>query len=220
MVSPVVTRLRITMSDENAPNVQLQKWLEAMRAGDKSAREHLISHFCHQLQRHAQKMLRGYPALRRWVETDDVFQNSMMRLLRALEEVQPASPAHFLSLAALQIRRELVDLVRHYFGPQGRGTHHSSGVRERPNDSESQLLFEPACESDDPSRLAAWAEFHEHTNHLPEEERQVFDLLWYQEMTQPEAAAVLGISERTLKRRWQSARLHLHEALEGRLPDW
>jgi DNA-directed RNA polymerase specialized sigma24 family protein len=43
-------------------------------------------------------------------------------------------------------------------------------------------------------------------------------LLYYQGVSQTEAAAILDISERTIKRRWQSARLRLHDALEGRMP--
>jgi len=35
---------------------------------------------------------------------------------------------------------------------------------------------------------------------------------------QAEAAALLGVSDRTVKRRWQSARLHLVDALHGQLP--
>ena len=54
---------------------------------------------------------------------------------------------------------------------------------------------------------------------LPEEERETFDLLWYQGLTQAEAGALLGLSERTVKRRWQSARLLLHDRLKGQLPD-
>lgn len=34
-------------------------------------------------------MLRGYPLVRRWEQTDDVLQNSMMRLYRALAEQPP-----------------------------------------------------------------------------------------------------------------------------------
>ena len=59
----------------------------------------------------------------------------------------------------------------------------------------------------EPSRLAVWTEFHRQVADLPEEDREVFDLLWYQGLTQAEAAAVLGISERTVSRRWISARL-------------
>jgi len=53
---------------------------------------------------------------------------------------------------------------------------------------------------------------------LPDDEKEVFDLLWYQELTQAEAAALLNVSERTIKRRWASARLRLHEILGGELP--
>ena len=48
-----------------------------------------------------------------------------------------------------------------------------------------------------------------------EEERQVFDLLWYQEMSQAEAAEILGIAVRTVKLRWMKARLQVQQALGG-----
>jgi RNA polymerase sigma factor (sigma-70 family) len=53
---------------------------------------------------------------------------------------------------------------------------------------------------------------------LPAEEREVFDLVWFQGLSQPQAAALLGVSEATLKRRWWSARQRLHGALKGLLP--
>jgi DNA-directed RNA polymerase specialized sigma24 family protein len=37
-------------------------------------------------------------------------------------------------------------------------------------------------------------------------------------LSQAEAAAVLKVSERTIKRRWQGARLRLVDALGGRIP--
>jgi len=46
----------------------------------------------------------------------------------------------------------------------------------------------------------------------------VFSLLWYDEVTQEETAAVLGISLRTVKRRWLSARRLLAKALHGEPP--
>jgi RNA polymerase sigma-70 factor (ECF subfamily) len=48
---------------------------------------------------------------------------------------------------------------------------------------------------------------------LPEPERAAFDLLWYQGLTQEEAAQVLGVSISTVKRRWLDARLSLQQAL-------
>src|SRR5262249_29172027 len=157
------------------------------------------------------KMLHDYRGVRRWEETGDVFQNAMLRLCRALQTVTPASLREFFRLAALQVRRELIDLARHYYGPEGAGANH---VSQAPRDDTSTAAppgYEAADLTQDPSRLALWTEFHRHVEGLPEEEREVFDLLFYQGLSQAEAAAVVGVSDRTIKSRWRSARLRLHE---------
>lgn len=66
-----------------------------------------------------------------------------------------------------------------------------------------------------PSSLAEWAEFHEQVAQMPEEEQEAFCLLWYQCLGQEEAADVLGVSLRTMKRRWRDARLWLDESMGG-----
>src|SRR5213075_2855048 len=81
----------------------------------------LLLRACDRLRVLAGKCLRGFPALRRWVETDDVLQQAMLRLHRALQQVRPSTVGEFFALAGLQIRRELHDLHRHHFGPQGVG---------------------------------------------------------------------------------------------------
>src|SRR5262249_44502073 len=53
----------------------------------------------------------------------------------------------------------------------------------------------------------------EQVEQLPAEEREVFDLLWYAEMTQAAAAQVLGVAEITVRRRWLAARRRLGAAL-------
>ena len=50
---------------------------------------------------------------------------------------------------------------------------------------------------------------------LPDDLRAVFDLLWYQGMSQAEAAALLGIAVPTVKLRWMKARLRVQQALGG-----
>jgi len=197
---------------------QLQIWLDQLQGGDQSARDRLIQHACDRLQSQAHRMLKGYPPLRRWVQTEDIFQNAMLRLLRALENVKPVTARHFLALAALQIRRELLDLSRHYYGPQGAGAHHASNAARGDAESAGQFIERAPDASADPQALARWGEFHERAGKLPDEEREIFDLLFYQGLSQGEAAGLLGISERTVKRRWQSARLQLHEALGGEFP--
>jgi len=162
-------------------------------------------------------MLRRYGNVRRWEETDDVLQNAAMRLYRSLEKSKPECAVDFFRLAAVAIRTELVDLARHYYGRRGEGANHATrGKAARRDDS-----FTPAYEvqvTDEPCELMAWVEFHKQIEALPEEDRDVLSLLWYQGLSQAEAAEVLGISERTIKRRWQATRLRLYDAMHGELP--
>src|SRR5438270_11169773 len=102
------------MADPPSLTAQLEGWLLRMRAGDASARGELLEHVCERLRRLTRKMLKGFPGVKRYAETDDVLQNSLLRLLRALDDVQPTSTREFLGLAATQIRRELLDLARHF----------------------------------------------------------------------------------------------------------
>ena len=63
--------------------------------------------------------------------------------------------------------------------------------------------------------MRRWTEFHEAVARLPDDLRSVFDLLWYQEMSQAEAAALLGVSVPSVKLRWMKARLRVQQALDG-----
>ena len=205
------------MTSASSNTMQVQDWLDRLRCGDESAREKLLQLSCDRLMRLTRKMLRKFDRVRRWEQTDDVFQNATLRLYRTLADVRPESPADFYRLAALNIRRELLDLAKHYFGPCGLGAndasvagHQAQGQAERPAAPHGD---------DDPHQLATWTEFHAKIAELPAEERDLFDFLWYQELTQAEVALMLGVSDRTIKRRWAAARLALHERLGGALPE-
>lgn len=204
------------MADATSQTVMVQACLDRLRAGDLSARDELLNGACDRLRNLARKMLRGYPKVHRWEQTDDVLQNAALRLHRTLQQMDVPTAQDFFRLAALNIRRELLDLAKHYYGPHGHGAKHATN----PDDSDSDgAKVEPADRTDDSEQLTAWTEFHEQINQLPDDERAVFDLLWYQGLSQSEAAELLHVSERTVKRRWQSARLALHDALQGELPE-
>ncbi len=191
-----------------------QEWIERLKSGDAGDRDALIAHVSDRLRRLTHKMLQDFPRLRRWLDADDVFQNAVLRLMQALRSVAPTSPPELFRLATRQLRRELLDLTRHYFGPEGLGANHDSLP---PKASDSSGGAPPAYEKSestyDPQRLAAWGEFHQRVESLPAEEGEVFDLLWYQGLTQAEAAALLGVSVPTIKRRWLTARLKMQEKL-------
>lgn len=204
------------MSDQRS--LQLQRCLDRLHGGEEAARQELLNSACERLTQITRTMLRDYPRLKRWEQTDDVLQNALVRLIRALQTITPASLRDFYRLATLQIRRELIDLVRHHFGPEGGGARHATDRMEKDSADSAPPLHERADSADEPSRLAVWREFHEQVERLPEEEREVFDLVWYQGVGHTEAAKVLDVSVKTVKRRWQAACLHLHEALHGELP--
>ncbi len=201
------------MSDH--PSAVLQGHLDRLRAGDPSARDALLAHAYANLRRLAARMFGQFPAVRRWEDTDDVSNNAALRLWKALEELRPATARDFYRLAALQIRRELLDLARHYRGPEGLGARHESAL---PEASGGPAAAEPPDPTHDPGRLAQWTDFHRRVELLPEEEREAFDLLFYQGLPHAEAARVLAVSEATVRRRWLAARLRLQEAMENILP--
>ncbi len=205
------------MSDAPQSSTEIQLRLDRLRAGDETARGELLKIACDRLSRLARKMLRSYPGVSRWEQTDDVLQNAAVRLCRSLDEVKPESVRSFFNLAAVQIRRELIDLARHYDGPQGPGRHHAGSIKSE-GSGDTPALPDPGTDTDDPARLADWTEFHHQVEALSGDEKEVFDLLWYQGLPQAEAAALLGVTERVVRYRWRAARLKLHERLGGRLP--
>lgn len=193
----------------------IKRCIERLHSGDPSARDELLSCGCDRLSRLAAKMLRSFPGVQRFEEAEDVLQNASLRLCRALEQVVPPSPTDFFRLAASIIRRELIDLARHYFGPQGVGVHVAAAA---PGGVDA-VLPEPSDSTNEPRKLAAWTNFHEYVETLAEGDRALFDLLWYQGLRLNEAAELLGVSERTVRRRWQAARLAAYTELHGVLPD-
>ncbi len=199
--------------------IGIERCLSQLRDGDLTVRGELLNYANQRLFSMTRKMKRGYERVGRWEQTDDIVQNAALRLYESLHEVPITDVRHFFRLAALQIRRELIDLCRHYHGPRGMGANHFTQRRqEASGDSEQPQLYDRAEISEDPRRMQDWADFHASVQNLPEREREVVDLLWYHELTQEEAAQLLGISSRHVKRLWRNARLLLHEQLQGEAP--
>ncbi len=193
----------------------LRSCLSRVRQGDASALNELILLASKRLESLTHLMLRDYPRVQRWAQTDDVLQNALVRLCRALESVSPKDVREFYALATTQIRRELLDLARHYSGPENAAAHHESGDVE-PAPGEPGRT--PDDHTHDPAVLTDWTEFHAQAAALPDEEREVFGLIFYQGLSQADAAEVMGVAVRTVQRRWQAALLNLHRVRGGELP--
>lgn len=206
-------------SEPGQHTILIEQYIARLAKGDDSARELLLQAACDRLMHITRKILRDFPDVQRWEQTADVFQNASLRLYRALADVIPNDARHFYRLAAMQIRRELIDLARHYNGPQGMGAHHHSLAPRNAGESSAPAAADPGGQSLDPRKISDWVDFHEAINKLPEAEREVFDLLWYHGLSQQEAGEVLRVDERTIRRRWREARLFLHDLLAGEMPE-
>jgi RNA polymerase sigma-70 factor (ECF subfamily) len=196
-----------------ATTSQLNDLIRRMNAGDPTVRDQLMKRAYTRLQYLARKMLRDFSREERWAEVDDdVLQDSIVRLLRALNDVPIGSATEYFRLAALQIRRELLDMTKRFYSPGGIGTEHALEIPTVSSEGTLQP-HEIITRTFDPGRIASWSEFHEKVEGLPDAQRQVFDLIWYQGFSRGEAALLLNVSESTVKRRWVEARAQLGECL-------
>jgi RNA polymerase sigma-70 factor (ECF subfamily) len=171
-----------------------------MRAGDPAAADHLLRGVAARLQIMARQMLRRFPNVHRWADTDDVLQNALVRLLHTLEQLRPSSAREFYNLAAIHIRRELLDLAR-FHGRRERAGILPPGdpLPDQPDPEDSIDLVEALTD------IEKWSLFHQEVENLPEEEREVVALTFYHGWQRAQVAEFLQISERTVIRRWKSA---------------
>lgn len=205
------------MDGEKADSSEISLWLNRLAAGDLDARDRIIEISSGRLRILASRMLARFPQVRRWEDTDDVFQNAVMRLHRSLAHVQPDSPRAMIGLAATQLHRELIDLARRYRGPMSFEANHATHAPGL-SDSSERLSppFEQAVGGDD--SIERWAVFHDAIAGLPEDLREVFHLVWYLGADQKTIARLLECSERTVKSRWREARETVRQALDGDPP--
>ncbi len=203
------------MPDATFHTALLQGLLGRLRAGDQSAADELIRATQSRLDDLARRMLRSFPNVARWADADDLFQGAAVRLLRALDSADVADTRHFLNLAAAVMRRELIDLARHFQGPEGVGANHASvapGATGTPP-------VDPPAHADAPDELDRWAALHVAAENLPVEQREVFGLRFYHRWDEARIAELFCVDERTVRRRWRAACAALGAALGDKLPD-
>src|SRR6476660_8745278 len=133
-------------------------------------------------------LVRSYPRLARPplnLQPEELLSSVVDRLLKALREIRPTNVRQFFALANQHMRWELNDLARR-LDSQTPALELAESKVASPESSGSQL-------SPNTRRIL------EAIESLPDEEREVFDLVRIQNLTQPEAAEILGVSASTLQ---------------------
>jgi RNA polymerase sigma factor (sigma-70 family) len=133
---------------------------------------------------------RSYPRLTQPplnLQADEMLSAVVERLMKALREARPATVRQFFGLASQHMRWELNDLARR--------------LDSRPANVELLDGMFAALADSDSGLTPNGRRMLEAIGGLPENEREAFDLVRIQGMSNGEAAQLLGVSEMTVKRR-------------------
>jgi RNA polymerase sigma factor (sigma-70 family) len=152
---------------------------------------------------------RSYPRLRQPplnLETDELLGGVAAGLLQALRKVRPQTVRQFFALANQHMRWQLNDLARRLDEQPHAGALAESGVAAPPSSGGS-------CLTPEARRML------QTIDGLPEDEREVFELIRIQGLTHVEVANIVGVSVKTVQRRLNRARLLLAEQLADLRPD-
>jgi len=177
--------------------------LARARDGDRLAFDTLFERLYPELRRLAHARLSGHQR-GTGMETTVLLHECYLRFLRA-GSLSPADRAHFLAYASHVMRSIIVDAVR------------AAGRERRGGDAEALTLSTDVADrvpagEDDILRV------HEALDSLEQVDArlaQVVQMRYFVGLTDAEIAEALGVTDRTVRRDWEKARLLLAHALKS-----
>ncbi len=198
------------MSDAEHTTAAIQRYLEALdteRPSDPIVRE-LLARSAERLQLISGNLLRrAYPRLMRpplGLESDDLLDALVERLLKALRTVRPQTVRQFFALANQHMRWELNDLARR--------------LDDVPAMSPVDSAIPDGSPASASSRSPNFQRILAAIESLGDDERECFSLVRIQGLSHGEAAEVLGVATKTVQRRLNRALLRLSDELDALRP--
>jgi len=184
------------------PPGEVTELLQAWRGGDQGALDRLIPLIHAELHRLAHHYMLGERA-GHTLQTTALINEAYLRLVNA-SQVTWENRAHFLAVSANLMRRVLVDFARSR-GYQKRGgdvvkVDFDAGRLPSPGRGADVIAVDDALEA-----LAAF----------DERGAKVVELRFFGGLSESETAEVLGVSTRTVKREWASAKAWLLREMKG-----
>jgi RNA polymerase sigma factor (sigma-70 family) len=184
----------------------LQRLIDQLCAGGPPSAvtiDELVGRVYERTRRLARRIFHvSFPRLKGAHETGTVHHEALLRIRRALQRSRPATVGEFWALSTRIIRNTLIDLARRYDSALRRvhsldSTAGSSRGGKRP--------LEPAVPQDSPEVVESWTQFHNEVLKLPRPEREVFELCFYNGLSQREAADILERDPGNVSRLWRRA---------------
>jgi len=183
---------------------QITKQLEALRRGDRQAESILAELVYDDLHTRAQQyMRRERPD--HTLQPTALVHEAFLKLLRN-QSIEWQSRAHFLAVASVVMRRILVDHARR------RRAAKRPGARQQ-----VELDDHHAVQYPQPDRLLALDEALTRLSQMDPRQGRLVELMYFGGLTDEEAGEALGISVRTVRRDWKSARAWLQAQLRRHL---
>jgi RNA polymerase sigma factor (TIGR02999 family) len=172
--------------------------LRAAGDGDREAFDRLFPLVYAELRAMADRQLRG-EAAGHTLQATALVHEAYLKLAVPDGAAAWSDRAHFFGIASRAMRQVLVDHARR------RRAHKRGGAWSR-----TTLSGKPLALDTDPEELLALDAALEG---LEPRQREIVEMRFFGGMTEDEVAAVLGVSDRTVRREWVKARAWLYDAL-------
>lgn len=189
-------------ADDLAKPEQVTRLLDAVAAGDPTARNDLLKLIYDQLQAIARKRMaserRGHT-----LQATALVNEAYLRLL-GKPGARFSGRAHFFGAAAEAMRQILIDHARGFHAEKRGGGRQALSIS-----SVVDLAAAP-----DPSGILALDDAILRLEKVDAQAAHVVRLRFYAGLTESAVAEALGISQRTIRRKWSIARGWLRDALE------
>lgn len=200
-----------------APTIdELPELFDRVRAGDRAARNELLTRLYDRIVRLSAVLLRAFPVVQKRREVESVANDLALKLIAALDDgLRVGTATDFFRFAGTRLRQLLIDEADKF--------RRRDGLRRvvpfaAPGDSSAPDV-DPGTESFDPAAMAEraefWSRFHHRIGELPAEEVQVVEMHFLLQMPQSAVARVLGWEPKQVSRKWLSAAGKLAGVLPG-----
>lgn len=190
----------------------MQELLSQLQLGEnvETIKKQLVALAYSRLRILAHKMLNSYNRHAIDEETEGLVAEAYLRLDRSLDDLQPETVRQFFGLAALQMRRHLLDKLRSI---------HGRGQVKRPKVSSlnSNEASSPGLEIAMETPLTPWSaiDILEALDELDERERDCLTMQHWYGFTHQEIANLLQLSTKTVQRSCNMAIIKLNDRLRS-----